>query len=235
MPDGPTAQTTRSTTDATVGRGRAREGQYTRERSTNHAFSLAGHLLKTLLVASCIVAAGAFLARDAAWFSWLGVPVFWLVANLFEWAVHRYPMHHPSTPRMLYISHALIHHNAFAGADMEIDDVTELSTVMMPWYTLILIFVMAAPIAVVAALLGGPTLAGVFLVASVGYFLVYETIHTLHHVPKVWLDARRWGRSSFLAWLRRHHHRHHQLEHMTRINFNVTLPLADALMGTYER
>ncbi|MBL4685906.1 MAG: fatty acid hydroxylase family protein, partial [Nannocystaceae bacterium] len=34
---------------------------------------------------------------------------------------------------------------------------------------------------------------------------------------------------------RHHHHRHHQLEHMTRINFNVTPPLADALMGTYER
>lgn len=200
---------------------------------TDRTFSLRGHIAKTLAVAGAILALGVFLARDAAWYAWLGVPAFWVIANIFEWAVHRYPMHHRMRPRMMYIAHALVHHNGFAGPDMEIEDVTELSVVMMPWYTLIIVFGMAAPIAVVAAALGGPSLAGVFLVASVGYFLVYETIHTLHHVPAAWLFARSWGRSDFLAWLRRHHHHHHQLEHMTKANFNVTLPLGDALLGTY--
>lgn len=218
-----------------VGRGRPTAGKYTREAWTNHSFSLVGHLLRTFAVAGLIFALGVYLARDASAVAWLGVPGFWVIANLFEWGVHRYPMHHPLQPRMMYFAHALVHHNAFAGPDMEIDDVTELSTVMMPWYTLIVVFAMAAPIAVVAWLVGGAALAGVFLVAAVGYFLVYETIHTLHHVPAPWLAARWWGRSRFLAWLRAHHHRHHQLEKMTRINFNVTLPLGDALFGTYER
>lgn len=219
----------------TVGRARPTAGKYARESTMDRGFSLAAHLIRTLAVAGAILGLGALLARDAPWWAWLGVPMFWVVANFFEWGVHRFPMHRRLQPRMLYTSHTLVHHNAFAGPDQEIGSVAELSTVMMPWYTLILVFAMAAPIALISAWLGGAALAGVFLVAAVGYFLVYETIHTLHHVPRRWLDARWWGRARGLAWLRRHHHHHHQLENMSRCNFNVTLPLADAVLGTYER
>ena len=235
MADGAAAATVEGASGPFVGRPRPREGKYARESTVDRSFSLAGHLAKTLAVAVAILALGVWLASDAAWWAWLGVPGFWVIANFFEWGVHRYPMHRKLRPKLMYVSHAIIHHNAFAGADQEIDDVVDLSVVMMPWYTLVIVFGMAAPIAVVAALLGGPAVAGVFLVSSVGYFLVYETIHTLHHVPRSWLDARWWGRARFLAWLRRHHHHHHQLERMTKDNFNVTVPLADWVLGTYAR
>lgn len=213
----------------------ARPHKYSREATTDPGFSLGRHLAQTLGVAAAIAALGAWLARDASAAWWLLAPVFWVIANFFEWATHKYPMHRPLVPRMMYRNHAIVHHNAFDGDDQEIRDVTELSVVMMPWYTLLVIFAGATPIALLAALVGGPGLAGVFLVSAVGYFLLYETIHTLHHLPGAVLRRSAVGRSRWLARMRAHHHHHHQLRNMARVNFNVTPPLADAVLGTLER
>jgi len=206
-----------------------------REKATDPTFSLASHLARTLSIAALIAGFGVWLAWDASLMVWLAIPGFWVIANVFEWATHRYPMHRPAWPRVLYTKHAIHHHNAFAGAELEIRDIRELSVVMMPWYTLLIIFGGASPIAVVAGLVGGPALAGVFLVAAVAYFLFYELIHTLHHLTAAQLEHSWLGRSRMLASLRAHHHHHHQLERMTKVNFNVTFPFADRLMGTYER
>lgn len=213
----------------------ARASKYSRQATTDPRFSLVRHLAQTLGVAAAIAALGVWLARDASPMWWLLAPVFWIVANFFEWATHKYPMHRPLRPRMMYRNHALVHHGAFDGDDQEIRDITELSVVMMPWYTLVIIFVGASPIAALAALVGGPGLAGVFLVSAVGYFLLYETIHTLHHLPRAVLSRTWWGRSRLLARLRAHHHHHHQMRNMARVNFNVTFPLADRTLGTHER
>lgn len=199
------------------------------------SFSLPLHLTRTLGIASLIAGLGVWLTLGASPWLWLAMPVFWLVANVFEWATHRYPMHQPLQPRVLYKKHTIIHHRAFAGLHQEIRQVQDLSMVMMPWYTLIIIFSGASPIALVAGLIGGPGLAGVFLVSAVGYFLIYELIHTLHHLPQATLERSAWGRSRALASLRAHHHHHHQLQHMTKANFNVTFPFADKLLGTYVK
>jgi sterol desaturase/sphingolipid hydroxylase (fatty acid hydroxylase superfamily) len=215
--------------------GAARPHKYSREATTDPAFSLARHLAQTLGVAAAIAALGVWLARDASPLWWLLAPAFWAIANVFEWATHKYPMHRPLQPRMMYRNHAIVHHHAFDGDDQEIRKVEELSVVMMPWYTLVVIFAGATPIALVAWLVGGPGLAGVFLVSAVGYFLLYETIHTLHHLPSGVLQRSAIGRSRLLARLRAHHHHHHQLRRMAHVNFNVTFPFADRLLGTLER
>lgn len=227
MLDGMPADGTIAREESSVARMRA--------KAVDPRFSLAAHLGKTLGIAALILALGVWLARGASPWVWLAVPGFWIVANVFEWTMHRYPMHRPLQPRMLYRNHAIVHHKAFDGDEQEIAGVVELSVVMMPWYTLLIVFALASPIAVTAALLGGQALAGVFLVAAVVYFLVYETIHTLHHLPRRVLDRYTWGRWRALAALRRHHHHHHRLDRMTKHNFNVTLPLADWLLGTLAR
>lgn len=210
--------------------------RFAREDMIHKGFTLPGHLTRTLTVALAVFALGAWLAHEEPWTTWLTIPVFWLVANVFEWFTHRFPMHRPLVPRMMYRNHALVHHRAFADADaQEIQDVRELSIVMMPWFTILIVFAMASPVAFVAALIGGPGLAGVFLIAAISYFLLYETIHTLHHLPRTRLHA--WGldRWRWLALLREHHHHHHRLDRMAHVNFNVTAPLADWAFGTYER
>lgn len=206
-----------------------------RDRAVDPSFTLGGHLAKVLGVAALILAGGGWLARDAPPWMWAAWPAFWLVANVFEWAIHRFPMHHPLQPRSLYLNHALVHHRSFVGDAQQIRALTELSLVMMPWYTLVLVFVMASPIAAAAAWIGGLALAGVFLVAAVSYFLLYEAIHTLHHLTPAQLAKIPFGRSRIVAALRGHHLHHHERENMTRVNFNVTFPFADRLLGTYAR
>lgn len=207
--------------------------KYSRERTVDRSFSIRAHLGRTLGISSAILALGIWLGSAEPALHWLAVPGFWVIANFFEWAIHRYPMHRPLQPRMLYRNHALVHHNGFAGEDQEIRDVTELSVVMMPWYTIILVFGMASPIAGLATVLGGQGLAGIFLVAAVSYFLLYELIHTLHHLPMTWLERSGLSSLGWLTSLRRHHHHHHRLDRMAHTNFNVTAPLADWAMGTY--
>jgi len=207
-----------------------------RDQHLHAGYTFRGHVFRTLGVAAAMFALGLWLARDAAWTLWLAVPVFWAVANVFEWATHRYPMHRPLQPRMMYRNHALIHHRAFAGDDdQEIRSTTDLCLVMMPWYTILIVFAMASPVALVATVVGGPALAGVFLVAAISYFLLYETIHTLHHLKHAQLEALGVARWRWLHALRRHHHFHHRLEEMAHTNFNVTAPFADWLLGTYYK
>lgn len=207
-----------------------------RDRHLHEGYTFRAHLLRTLGLATVFFGLGFWLAAGAPWMYWLALPGFWVVANLFEWVTHRFPMHRPLFPRMMYRNHALIHHRAFAGDDdQEIRSSTDLCLVMMPWYTILIVFAMASPVAVVATLVGGPGLAGVFLVAAISYFLLYETIHTLHHLPRARLEALGVARWRWLGGLRRHHHFHHRLEEMAHTNFNVTAPLADWLLGTYRR
>lgn len=206
-----------------------------RKQNIDHSWSLAAHLSRTFGIAAAIASVGLWLTWGHDPIMWLAAPGFWLIANIFEWATHKYPMHRPLQPRLLYTKHAIIHHNAFAGGAQEIDDVRDLSVVMMPWYTLLIIFGGASPIAVVAGLIGGPAFAGVFIVSAVAYFLLYELIHTLHHLPRAVLQRSAVGRSSLVAKLRAHHHHHHQLNRMAKVNFNVTFPFADWLLRTYER
>lgn len=206
---------------------------FSREDAVIPGWVLSRHLARTLGIAAVIAALGGWLVAGGAWWVWLAVPPFWLVANVFEWAIHRYPMHRPLVPRVLYKNHALIHHRAFDGTHQEIRSTRELSLVMMPWYTLLFVFASASPVVLAAWLVGGPALAGVFLLSAVSYFLFYEVVHTLHHLPTATLRRSWWGHSRLLAGMRRHHHAHHRLDRMTEVNFNVTFAITDRLLGTF--
>ena len=86
-----------------------------------------------------------------------------------------------------------------------------------------------------AGILRGPGLAGVFLLAAVAYFAMYETLHALYHLPEATLDRIGLGRRSLFRRLRAHHAHHHILGRMAHVNFNVTIPLMDVLLGTNEK
>ena len=118
---------------------------------------------------------------------------------------------------------------------MDIKHPVELGLIMMPWYTMIGLFVVASPVLVVAGLLRGVGLAGVFLLVAVAYFLMYETLHALYHLPAATLDRAGIGRLGAFRRLQAHHAHHHVLGRMARVNFNVTIPLMDRLLGTNEK
>jgi sterol desaturase/sphingolipid hydroxylase (fatty acid hydroxylase superfamily) len=193
------------------------------------------HMGRTLAIAAALTALGVWLARTARPLDWLGVPAFFLVANFVEWMVHRNPMHRPLQPRIMYRNHAQLHHLAFTERDMDITRSAELGLIMMPWYTMLGLFVVTSPLMVLAGLLRGPGLAGVFLLTAVAYFLTYETLHALYHLPDATLDRAGIGRLKTFRRLQAHHTHHHRLGRMAHVNFNVTFPLMDRLFGTSEK
>ncbi len=193
------------------------------------------HMALTGSIATALAIPGIWMATHARLLDWLLAPVFFFVANAIEWTVHRYPMHRPLPPRFMYKNHSLIHHLAFTDGNMPITRPAELGLIMMPWYTIIGLFVVASPVLVVAGLLRGVGLSGVFLLVAVGYFLSYETLHALYHVPDSTLDRIGIGKVRLFRRMQAHHRHHHVLKRMSQVNFNVTVPLMDVLLGTRER
>lgn len=193
------------------------------------------HMALTAGIASILAGLGIALAVRARPIDWILMPAFFVVANLLEWTVHRYPMHHPMFPRIMYRNHAQLHHRAFTDSNMPIDRPVELGLIMMPWYTMLGLFVVASPVMLLAGLTRGPGLAGVFLLGAVFYFLGYETLHALYHLPDATLNRLGVGRLRTFRRLQAHHRHHHILRRMAFVNFNVTFPLMDRLLGTLEK
>jgi len=200
-------------------------------------FSARKQIARTATLAGGVLAIAFAVARHASPRAWLLLPAFWVFANFFEWTVHRFPMHRPLHPRIMYRNHALIHHGAFPDGDMAIRSSRELWLVMMPWYTIAMLLVAASPVAIVAAVLGGLPLAGIFYVGAVSYFLFYEALHAMYHLPPATLARAGVGvhPHGLFRRLQAHHTHHHELRRMAHVNFNVTVPLADVVLGTKER
>lgn len=208
--------------------------RFVRGAHLDPGYSVARHIALTLTAAALIAGLGALLARHARALDWLMAPAFFVVANFIEWVVHRYPLHRPMPPRFAYRSHTLMHHLAFTDVNMPIVRPSELGLVMVPWHTMIGFLLLASPVMALAGVLRGPGLAGVFVMAAVAYFLMYELLHALYHLPGAALDRAGIGRSRLFRRALAHHRRHHALEQMSRVNFNVTFPLMDYLMRTRE-
>jgi hypothetical protein len=211
--------------------------RFARAKNLPDDYSPWRHMGLTAAIATAIAALAGALASRARPLDWALMPIFFVVANFMEWAVHRYPMHRPMRllPRIMYKNHALLHHIAFTDHNMPVAEARELGLVMMPWYTMLGLFVVASPVMLAAAALRGPGLAGVFLLGAVLYFASYETLHALYHLPDATLDRVGLGRLGVFRRMRAHHTHHHILKRMAFVNFNVTVPLMDTLFGTKER
>jgi hypothetical protein len=85
---------------------------------------------------------------------------------------------------------------------------------------MLLLFALASPVAVAGALVRGPGLGGVFLVAAVLYFLMYEGFHSLYHMPPRVLRALHLADNRVFVALMRHHRRHHHLDRMSFVNLH---------------
>ena len=156
------------------------------------------------------------------------VPGAFVFANILEWWVHKGPLHHKTRLLgILYARHTRAHHVVFSDQRMSIQSGRELMLVLFPPYVLPILLIMTAPVAVGLWLLE-PNLCWLFQGSTMAYYLLYEWLHLLHHMP-----AESWiGRRALVRWLRTPHWRHHDPKVMTKGNFNVSFPLADWLLGS---
>jgi sterol desaturase/sphingolipid hydroxylase (fatty acid hydroxylase superfamily) len=205
-----------------------------RARLLTPGFSLRRHLATFAGLAATAAAIAIGLARRARPADLWIVPAYLVAANLAEYLVHRLLMHRPLWPRAFYRSHTLGHHRVFHHDSMEIAAWPELELVMMPWFSLAFFFVGMAPIVAAIAWAFGRGAAGLFLLTGVATFVLYEGMHALYHFPEPALRRLRVFDNRVFRFLYRHHRHHHRLQRMRRVNFNISMPLADRLFGTQE-
>jgi hypothetical protein len=205
-----------------------------RDRLLTPAFSARRHLGTLAALAVAELGVAGWLVREARAADLWIVPAYLLVANVVEYVVHRVFMHRPLWPRVLYRGHTLGHHRAFHHDSMEIGRWRELELVVMPWFTIVLIFAGMAPLVALVAWGLGRGAAGLLLLTGVGSFVLYEGLHTLYHFPSRTQARLGLDRNRVFQFLLRHHRHHHRLTRMRWVNFNISAPLADRLFGTFE-
>jgi hypothetical protein len=188
-----------------------------------------GHLAFPSLVGLGLIAAAILLLDRPSAFELLTVPVVLVLVNLNEWHIHRNVLHRRSWPlEVLFWRHTPEHHVVFVRDDMAMRSTREFRLVLIPFYGILAIFVTTLPITAALWVLVSHNVALLWVASTMGYVVAYEWLHLAYHLPA----TNPIGRSRLVALLRRHHAVHHTPELMQRWNFNVTVPLADWLLGT---
>jgi len=152
----------------------------------------------------------------------------WIIyGSFFEWYWHKYWMHEVRAPKEAFRGHAIVHHGLYKGDESFFIPVEEHPQhILLKPYALPVIVLAHLPIVFLIQRWIPHTAAGA-IVATIGYFVIYEYMHWNMHVPRKQF-VERFG---WFQFLRNHHHLHHK--HPMK-NFCVLLPLADACLGTLE-
>ena len=196
-------------------------------------YSGALHVLLVLGGAGGGLAAAIALAvsSGASWRDAWIVPLTVIVANAVEYLAHRGPMHHRSPGlAALHARHSGRHHRFFVAEAMPLESARDLHAVLFPPALLLFFGAIAIGLGALVALFLPAAVAELFVASALGYYLSYELLHFLYHVPPHW-SAARWPIVRTLARL---HRRHHDPRCMQHVNFNLVFPLCDRLAGTLD-
>jgi hypothetical protein len=197
-----------------------------------HLAATTGIGLTVLVVSTVQLVRLGNLGRSAHVTDWLVVPAVLLLANFFEWRVHKKVLHRRSRwiPPMqtIYDKHTPMHHMVYVEEDMALRSSKEFRLVLIPAAGVAGIVLTASPIAfAIGRLWSGPA-GWLFLLTASLYMVTYEVLHLCYHAPSESFI----GRLAFIKVMRAHHAKHHDPRAMQKWNFNVTLPLFDWVMGT---
>jgi len=186
------------------------------------------HVAVPALVGLGLIAFAIANLHAVKWWEWLLVPIVYVLSNAVEHRAHKHALHR-RTPGLtvLYDRHTPMHHRVFIAKDMSVRDRREWALVLLPWFGIVAIAVLTAPITL-ALWFTERNLACLFVVTTMGYVLSYEWLHLAYHLPPDGFIGRR----ALVRALRRHHATHHHPPLMQKWNFNVTVPLWDWVRHT---
>jgi hypothetical protein len=190
------------------------------------------HLAVPSLMGIGVIVAAFALAESPTPLELLALPVTLVLINFSEWHIHRNILHRRSWPlEGLFWRHTPEHHVIFVRDDMAMRSTREFRLVLIPSYGIVGILFSTFPITAALWVFVSHNVALFWVAANMAYVVAYEWLHLAYHVrADSWL-----GRNRAIAWLRHHHAVHHTPELMQRWNFNVTVPLADRVLGTVYR
>ena len=161
------------------------------------------------------------------------IPITFIVSNIFEWALHKYVMHKPQNfpgARAIYSRHTQQHHQFFSKDEMRFAGSHDWRVTFFPPYALIVFTLMSIPGLLLLTWLFSPNTGWLFIITTTAMYLIYESMHFCCHVGDNFLLRN----LPFVNTLRRHHAAHHDQGVMTKINMNLTFPIADWLFKTSD-
>lgn len=165
------------------------------------------------------------------WTEWLVVPAVFMLANIFEWGLHRFVMHRPHKWAMgIYRRHTLAHHQFFTDTEPTFDSSKDFRIVFFPPYALIAFVLLSAAGGLVLTQIWSANAAWLLVSTATGMYLNYEFFHYCCHVK----DDRIVKHIPFVNTIRRHHIAHHDTAIMMDINMNLTYPIADWMFRTSD-
>jgi hypothetical protein len=192
-----------------------------------------GHFAFTSTVSLAIIVWAALGVKDVSALEWLTVPITFLFANWAEWSGHKGTMHVPRKLfGLIYKRHTLQHHHFFTHDSMSYESSRDFKMVLFPPLVIVFFFgLFALPIGAALFVFATQNVARLYVVTAIGYFLTYEWLHFIYHLPETsWI-----GSVGIVRRMRRHHQTHHNLALMGKYNFNITFPICDALFGTTHK
>jgi len=180
-----------------------------------------------------IAAIGFFWSRatDVQPLQWLTVPLALVCYNGIEYVTHRYLGHHRRAwARMFYQRHTGDHHSFFADGQMTFESLRDWRVILFPaWLIVVATVVMLLGWLLLEAL--NRNVVSLFFGGLLIGYLGYEVLHACEHFP----DDHPVSRLLWVRHMRKHHAVHHRRDLMQTVNFNVTFPLWDWVLGTLYR
>jgi hypothetical protein len=191
------------------------------------------HFAFTSVTSLAIIGWTASGVRSPTALQWLTVPITFLFANAAEYWGHRKTMHIARRGLgLIYRRHTLQHHHFFTDGAMSYESSRDFKMVLFPPLMILYFFgLFALPVGAILWAFASPNVARLYVATAVGYFLTYEWLHFIYHLP----ETTSIGQLGLVARLRRHHQAHHNLALMSRYNFNITFPICDLVFGTVHR
>ncbi|MFT4906108.1 MAG: hypothetical protein ACI978_000165 [Oleispira sp.] len=192
------------------------------------------HMITVLTVGLGVIIYAVLQLQSVSLLEWLVFPLTMLVVNFAEYCAHRW-LGHKKTQygKLFYSRHTGDHHSFFLDHSMNYQAVRDWRVVLFPVYLIFaFLFGLILPTAYVLSELFSMNAAYIYGAAGITGYLFYEVMHFSYHIPR-----GHWAEKMFLVipgWtaLRHLHVLHHKREKMAEINFNITLPVFDVLLGT---
>ena len=204
-----------------------------RDRVIGPGYSGWTHFVFTSVASLAFIVVAATRLHGVRALEWLTIPAGFVFSNFAEYAMHRGPMHH-RLPGLgaLYERHSRQHHRFYTHDAMAAESSRDFKLVLFPWWVMLLFFAgIAAPAAALLFWIVSPNVGWLFAIVGASYYLIYEWLHFCYHQP----EGSWTGRIALMSTLRRGHTTHHDHSRMVRCNFNVTFPIADLVLGTFQR
>jgi hypothetical protein len=187
---------------------------------------------------------GAFTASALLAMLWLGAqarrleprhlllcPLTIVAVNLIEYVAHRWVMHERRRVLPLaFDAHTMRHHMFYTSDEMAYSEPREIWLILFSAKDVAILTLAVLPLFAGLRQVTSPAVFALVTTTAIAYFVAYEWLHVIYHLPA----RSRVARLPILRWLRAYHAVHHRLEEMGRRHFNVAFPLWDFVFGTFR-